>query len=100
MTSNLGTSGEQFRDIEAMRRSVMDAMQRAFRPEFLNRLDDIVLFRPLGPTRWERITRLQLRALEKKLADHGLNFRSQMLPCAIWLAAGWTPFTERGRCAG
>ena len=73
MTSNLGTAGEQFRDADAMRRSVMDAMQRAFKPEFLNRLDDIVLFQPLGSDEMERITRIQLRGLEKKLADHGLR---------------------------
>jgi ATP-dependent Clp protease ATP-binding subunit ClpB len=75
MTSNLGTAGEQFRDIEEMRRSVMNAMQRAFRPEFLNRVDDIVVFQPLGAEEMERITRLQLRALEKKLADHGLRLQ-------------------------
>jgi ATP-dependent Clp protease ATP-binding subunit ClpB len=75
MTSNLGTSGEQFRDLEDMRRAVMSAMQRAFKPEFLNRLDDIVLFHPLGSGEMERITRLQLRALEKKLAGHGLHLQ-------------------------
>jgi ATP-dependent Clp protease ATP-binding subunit ClpB len=73
MTSNLGTAQETFRDADAMRRSVMSAMQRAFKPEFLNRLDDIVLFQPLGAEEMGRITRLQLRALEKKLADHGLR---------------------------
>ncbi|HET6348151.1 MAG TPA: ATP-dependent chaperone ClpB [Candidatus Krumholzibacteria bacterium] len=74
MTSNLGTSAEQFRDVEAMRHSVMNAMQHAFRPEFLNRIDEIVLFHPLGQDEMERITRLQLRQLEKKLADHGMGF--------------------------
>jgi ATP-dependent Clp protease ATP-binding subunit ClpB len=73
MTSNLGTSQEQFRDMEAMRHSVMAAMQRAFKPEFLNRIDDIVLFRPLGGDEMERITRIQLRGLEKRLADHGMR---------------------------
>ena len=74
MTSNLGTAGEEFRDSEAMRRSVMNAMQHAFKPEFLNRLDDVVLFNPLGAEEMERITRIQLRTLEKKLAGHGLRF--------------------------
>jgi ATP-dependent Clp protease ATP-binding subunit ClpB len=86
MTSNLGTAQEQFRDLEAMRRSVMNAMQLAFKPEFLNRLDDIVLFRPLGSEEMERITRLQLRALEKKLADHGLGF--QISDAAVHELAG------------
>jgi len=58
-----------------MRRSVMNAMQRAFKPEFLNRLDDVILFHPLGAEEMERITRLQLRALEKKLAGHGLHLQ-------------------------
>jgi ATP-dependent Clp protease ATP-binding subunit ClpB len=53
----------------------MAAMQQAFRPEFLNRLDEVVLFRALGAGEMERITRLQLRALEKKLADHGMRLR-------------------------
>ena len=75
MTSNLGTAQEQFRDVDAMRRSVMSAMQSAFKPEFLNRLDDIVLFQPLGAEEMERITRLQLRALEKKLAGHGMRLQ-------------------------
>jgi ATP-dependent Clp protease ATP-binding subunit ClpB len=74
MTSNLGTAGEEFKDSEAMRRSVMSAMQHAFKPEFLNRLDDVVLFNPLGAEEMERITKIQLRALEKKLAGHGLRF--------------------------
>jgi ATP-dependent Clp protease ATP-binding subunit ClpB len=73
MTSNLGTSQEQFRDAEAMRRSVTRAMQETFKPEFLNRLDDVVMFHPLGMEEMERITRIQLRALEKKLADRGLR---------------------------
>jgi len=75
MTSNLGTSGEQFHDVDDMRRSVMSAMQRAFKPEFLNRLDDVVLFQPLGSKEMERITRIQLKGLEKKLAGHGLGFQ-------------------------
>jgi ATP-dependent Clp protease ATP-binding subunit ClpB len=75
MTSNLGTAGEQFKDLEAMRRSVMNAMLHAFKPEFLNRLDDIVLFNPLGGDEMERVTRLQLRSLEKKLAEHGLRLQ-------------------------
>jgi ATP-dependent Clp protease ATP-binding subunit ClpB len=73
MTSNLGTSQEQFGDAEAMRRSVTRAMQETFKPEFLNRLDDVVMFHPLGMEEMERITRIQLRALEKKLADRGLR---------------------------
>jgi ATP-dependent Clp protease ATP-binding subunit ClpB len=72
MTSNLGTSAERHADIETMRRAVMEAIRRAFKPEFLNRIDDVIVFHPLGEAEMLAITRLQLRSLEKKLADRRL----------------------------
>jgi ATP-dependent Clp protease ATP-binding subunit ClpB len=76
MTSNLGTSGEQFADLDAMRASVMQAMQRAFKPEFLNRIDDVIVFHPLGADEMMRIARVQLTVLEKKLRDRGLRLEA------------------------
>jgi ATP-dependent Clp protease ATP-binding subunit ClpB len=72
MTSNLGTSRERFEDLEAMRQSVMRAMQAAFKPEFLNRIDDVIVFHPLGQTEMEEIARLQVGQLKQKLAERGL----------------------------
>jgi ATP-dependent Clp protease ATP-binding subunit ClpB len=76
MTSNLGTSSEQFRDAEAMRESVMEALRRTFKPEFMNRIDDVVVFHPLAAEDMHRIARLQLGALERKLTSRGLAFEA------------------------
>ena len=73
MTSNLGSEflaaqGEG-EEVEAARPLVMDAVRRHFRPEFLNRIDEIILFRRLGRAQMEAIVKIQLERLEKLLAD-------------------------------
>ena len=75
MTSNLGTSQEQYRDAGAMRDAVMQAVRRAFKPEFLNRIDDVIVFQALGESEMQAITRIQLRLLEKKLGERGLGMQ-------------------------
>jgi ATP-dependent Clp protease ATP-binding subunit ClpB len=72
MTSNIGSpfildhSGEDWSGIEG---HVMGELQRHFRPEFLNRIDDIIVFRPLGEAELAQIVELQLRRVERLLAD-------------------------------
>jgi ATP-dependent Clp protease ATP-binding subunit ClpB len=74
MTSNLGTSAhEEVAGFEAMERRVLDAIRSAFKPEFLNRLDDIVVFHPLGDDELRRITRLQIDLLARRLEARGLK---------------------------
>jgi ATP-dependent Clp protease ATP-binding subunit ClpB len=51
----------------------MEALKAAFRPEFLNRLDETVLFRPLGLPQIEAIVRLQLEDLRQRLAEQELK---------------------------
>jgi ATP-dependent Clp protease ATP-binding subunit ClpB len=73
MTSNLGSEflsalGDED-DVEAARPLVMDAVRRHFRPEFLNRIDEIILFSRLGRAQMEAIVTIQLERLEKLLAD-------------------------------
>jgi ATP-dependent Clp protease ATP-binding subunit ClpB len=52
---------------------VMAEMRRVFKPEFLNRVDDIIIFRPLAQEQIEKIVDLQLRRLEKLLADRKIT---------------------------
>jgi ATP-dependent Clp protease ATP-binding subunit ClpB len=75
MTSNIGSAhlldgvsadGEIKSDARAL---VMGDLQSHFRPEFLNRVDDIVLFKPLGMTQIERIVELQFNDLRRRLAE-------------------------------
>ncbi|MFC3076724.1 ATP-dependent chaperone ClpB [Phenylobacterium terrae] len=70
MTSNLGSEylagGE---DVEAARPAVMEVVRRHFRPEFLNRIDELILFKRLGREEMDDIVRIQLGRVEKLLAD-------------------------------
>jgi ATP-dependent Clp protease ATP-binding subunit ClpB len=78
MTSNLGSEylsvnpadgGADDIDVEAARPLVMDAVRRHFRPEFLNRIDEIILFKRLSRDNMDSIVRIQLERVEKLLAD-------------------------------
>ncbi|HEY8190395.1 MAG TPA: AAA family ATPase, partial [Micavibrio sp.] len=73
MTSNLGAeyliNQEEGSDVEQVRDKVMGAVRAAFRPEFLNRLDEILLFRRLGRAQMGGIVDIQLGSLRKLLAD-------------------------------
>ncbi|WP_374382939.1 ATP-dependent chaperone ClpB [Thermomonas sp.] len=80
MTSNLGShqiqelagdgSAEAYTQMKA---AVMGVVQAHFRPEFINRLDDIVVFHPLDKPQIKAIARIQLRGLEKRLAERGIR---------------------------
>ncbi len=77
MTSNLGSEflaaqGEGD-DVEAVRPMVMDSVRRHFRPEFLNRIDEIILFRRLGRMQMGAIVKIQLQRVEKLLADRQMS---------------------------
>jgi ATP-dependent Clp protease ATP-binding subunit ClpB len=52
---------------------LMDALRRTFRPEFLNRIDEIVVFRSLGPKEIEQIVEIQLRELRRRLAGRKIT---------------------------
>ncbi|MFT5544115.1 MAG: ATP-dependent Clp protease ATP-binding subunit ClpB [Arenicella sp.] len=75
MTSNLGSdiiqevSGEN--NYQQMKDLVMGAVGEHFRPEFLNRVDDIVVFHPLGKEQITAIAKIQLRSLRDRLAEKG-----------------------------
>jgi len=80
MTSNLGS--HQIQDMSGddtpeaytqMKAAVMGVVQAHFRPEFINRLDDIVVFHPLDKQQIKQIARIQMRGLEKRLAERGLK---------------------------
>jgi ATP-dependent Clp protease ATP-binding subunit ClpB len=98
MTSNLGSEflaslpvSEGEESLEAVRPLVMDAVRRHFRPEFLNRIDEIVLFHRLGREQMDSIVQIQLGRVEKLLADRRMAI--QLDPGALhWLAErGYDP---------
>ncbi|MGJ4728513.1 ATP-dependent chaperone ClpB [Luteimonas sp. SDU101] len=80
MTSNLGS--HQIQEMAGddspeaylqMKASVMGVVQAHFRPEFINRLDDIVVFHPLDKAQIKAIARIQLRGLERRLHERGIR---------------------------
>jgi ATP-dependent Clp protease ATP-binding subunit ClpB len=79
MTSNLGAAflqGESLKDETAFghaTESVMRVLREHFRPEFLNRVDDVVIFRPLQEEQLQHIVDLRLKDLEKLLADRHIT---------------------------
>ena len=77
MTSNVGS---QFIDgageeglTEESRKQVMEALRSSFRPEFLNRIDDVVVFQPLGLEDIERIVDIQLKDVRSRLANERMT---------------------------
>ena len=73
MTSNLGTQFMQESNEERKRDRVMELVRQTFKPEFLNRIDEIVLFNNLGMEQIKVIVDIQLTLLEKRLADRTLT---------------------------
>jgi ATP-dependent Clp protease ATP-binding subunit ClpB len=77
MTSNLGTERLEAAKTDDERRKVVEeAVRGFFRPEFLNRLDDIVVFHPLSPAQIQEIVGLQLRQVEDRLKDRRIALRA------------------------
>ena len=79
MTSNLGSQALNAESLtteaafDRAREEVMDILKQSFRPEFLNRVDDIVIFRPLGEEQLSHIVDLRLKDLERLLADRKIT---------------------------
>jgi ATP-dependent Clp protease ATP-binding subunit ClpB len=83
MTSNIGSNAIfelAGRDPKKAREQAMAALRELFRPEFLNRIDDIVMFSPLGEDQIERIVELQMQNVTRQLAERQLTI--QLTPAA------------------
>ncbi len=92
LTSNLGTellsTGEETREARA---AVLQAVKAHFRPEFLNRLDEIIVFHRLTRANMDRIVEIQIGRLEKLLADRKIELTLDKR-ATEWLAnAGYDP---------
>jgi ATP-dependent Clp protease ATP-binding subunit ClpB len=95
LTSNLGSEAlarlPERADVSVAREAVMEAVRAAFRPEFLNRLDEILLFRRLSRDDMKGIVAIQIERLRKLLADRKITLELDAAAMA-WLAnAGYDP---------
>ncbi|WP_426662894.1 ATP-dependent chaperone ClpB [Rhodanobacter aciditrophus] len=102
MTSNLGSqliqeaaseggTGDSEAAYVQMKASVLGVVQAHFRPEFINRLDEIVVFRPLEKKQIRRIALIQLAALEKRLAERQLKLEISDKALDLLGNAGFDP---------
>ena len=94
MTSNIGsTEIREYagRDEESMRMKVMDALRYHFKPEFLNRLDDIIIFHALTREQIKQIVDIQIARLNKRLADNKLSLVLDSSARDLLSAEGFDP---------
>ncbi|OJJ14768.1 ATP-dependent chaperone ClpB [marine bacterium AO1-C] len=87
MTSNVGsemihknfeeiTVETEFDIMENTKEDIIDMLKQGVRPEFLNRIDEIVLFRQLSPRDMVQISKIQFRQIQKQLAENGVNLEA------------------------
>ena len=93
MTSNLGSAQiqELVGDREAQRAAVMDAVGSHFRPEFINRIDEVVVFEPLGREQIAGITEIQLGRLRSRLQERELSLSLSPEALDKLIAVGYDP---------
>src|SRR6204780_3007033 len=94
MTSNVGSTAIfdlMEKDPKKAREQAMAALREIFRPEFLNRIDDIVLFRPLGKDQIEHIIDLQMQHLVKRLGERKITLHLTAAAKTLLFAEGYDP---------
>jgi len=94
MTSNVGSTAIfelAHRDPERARKEAMEALRAAFRPEFINRIDDIVIFNPLGKGQLERIVELLLRGVLHLLAERQITLELTPAAKELLVREGYDP---------
>ncbi|GAB6406585.1 ATP-dependent chaperone ClpB [Pseudomonas sp. MHK4] len=93
MTSNLGSVQiqELVGDREAQRAAVMDAISSHFRPEFINRVDEVVIFEPLARDQIAGITEIQLGRLRSRLTERELKLELSPEAMDKLIAVGYDP---------
>jgi ATP-dependent Clp protease ATP-binding subunit ClpB len=93
MTSNLGSAQiqELVGDREAQRAAVMDAVSSHFRPEFINRIDEVVVFEPLARDQIAGIANIQLGRLRGRLAERELKLELSAEALDKLIAVGYDP---------
>ena len=97
MTSNIGSTLLQAesltsdRDFEAASQQVINLLHTHFRPEFLNRVDDIIVFRPLGKEQLVKIIELRLEDVRRLLADRKISLELTDAAKDLLFAQGYDP---------
>ena len=85
------TPGATEENYTEMKKAVMEIVSQHFRPEFINRIDDVVVFHPLGREHIHTIANLQIDYLRKRLADRDLGFELGSSALDLLAEAGYDP---------
>ena len=97
MTSNIGSQlilevrGADERSYQRMREQVLEALRRQFRPEFLNRVDEVVVFRALTEAELAKIVGIQLEGLRRRLAERRITLEISDAASAHLARVGYDP---------
>ena len=102
MTSNLGSAyiQSQFEKInednhellvEETKNEVLNMLKKTIRPEFLNRIDETIMFLPLNKPQIEQIVRLQIKGIQRMLKDNGVNLHLSDMAIDFLATAGYDP---------
>jgi len=94
MTSNVGSTAIfelSGKDPERARKEAMEALRAAFRPEFINRIDEIVIFNPLGKEQLASIVKLLLKSVENLLAERQITLDITPAAIEVLLSEGYDP---------
>src|SRR5512135_526366 len=97
MTSNIGSEYlaapalRDPQDFERVRQQVMNALQGHFRPEFLNRVDDVIIFNPLGKEQLSKIVELRLEDLRRLLAERKISLELTDSAKEMLFSEGYDP---------
>jgi ATP-dependent Clp protease ATP-binding subunit ClpB len=97
MTSNIGSQlilevrGADERSYQRMREQVLEALRRQFRPEFLNRVDEVVVFRALTEAELQKIVEIQLEGLRRRLAERRITLEVTEVARAYLARVGYDP---------
>ena len=96
MTSNIGSqylieAGAGQVQWEQAETKVLELLRQGFKPEFLNRVDDVIIFRPLSREDIERIVEIQIQRVERLLADRKLTLEVMPAAKALLVAEGYDP---------
>jgi ATP-dependent Clp protease ATP-binding subunit ClpB len=95
MTSNLGSQAIQALhesgEVERMKETVMGVVSQHFRPEFINRIDDLIVFEPLARDQLKQIAELQLVALNRRMAEQDLSLELSTAALEQLVERGYDP---------
>jgi ATP-dependent Clp protease ATP-binding subunit ClpB len=94
MTSNVGSAAIYElagNDPDSARKEAMEALRAAFRPEFINRIDEIVIFNPLGKEQLGKIVGMLLKSVEKLLAERQITLELSAAAGELILREGYDP---------